>query len=632
MTVATFVQPNYLTQSASAYKAAIDAAISVLNSIGGDFAPHASTAPNMQVVIDAGRIFKPGGTIVSIAQQTTGALIAPVSNSRIDRIVVDSEDGVYSVLTGTESASPVAPAIPNGKLPVCQISMTVGMTVIANSIITDERTTYGPLAKLLRMPVEAVVAATSGFTREILLIDRGILFDCDCSNGPIELLLPDSAQAGNGFMIGLIKSDSTENRVTLTPSTTGETFNDGTLTKQVSVQNGTVILATDGLGQWYLAFDSSRTYNNVALTGSTTAENLSISGTATAPTAGIDTETTLISTTAFSIAQDERIVTRLALSNNHVLTPAVSKNINLNAVTYKTDTVQLVMVGNADGTDAYILYGTALNGISLTEATNPKNFNLHDVAVSSGTYIAVGNADGTDAYIITSSNASSWTERANPKNFNLTCVDANLAVAVAGGFPDGTDAYLVRSADSGATWSEITNANNGTISDIFYSSYHNAWIAVGGTNLAATYILRSTDNGVSFSQISTPNINSLGIICEVPGNHHLLALADGILTNQFLKSVDGGLTWTSEVLPTAQVLYNSVSLPNGVLLLSDYSCFYTEEGVRFYTVPNSESLSPRGGAFASSAGNYSVYMVGPADGTNPRILRTLSIPPKYGVI
>lgn len=267
MTVATFTQPNYLTQSASAYKAAIDAAIAVLNSIGGDFAPHASTAPNMQVVIDAGRIFKPGGSIISIAQQTTGALIAPITNPRIDRVVVDSEDGVYSVLTGTESASPVAPAIPNGKLPVCQISMTVGMTTIANSIITDERTTYGPLAKLLRMPVEQVNATTSGFTREVLLVDRGTLFDCDCSNGPIELLLPDSAQAGNGFMIGLIKSDATTNSVTLTPSTTGETFNDGALTKQVSAQNGAVILTTDGLGQWFLAFDSSRTYNNVTLTG-----------------------------------------------------------------------------------------------------------------------------------------------------------------------------------------------------------------------------------------------------------------------------------------------------------------------------------------------------------------------------
>lgn len=267
MTVATFTQPNYLTQSASAYKAALDAAIAVLQTIGGDFAPHAQSTPDMQLVVDAGRIFKPGGAMVSVDQQITGALIAPVSSPRIDRVVVDSESGVYSILTGTEAATPVAPTIPNGKLPVCQISMTVGMTTIANSIITDERTTYGPLAKLMRMPVEQVQSATTGFTREILLADRGILFDCDCSNGPIDIILPDSAQAGNGFMIGVMKSDSVANSVTLVPSTTGEAFNDGSATKQVSVQNGVVIITTDGLGQWYLAFDSSRTYSNVTLTG-----------------------------------------------------------------------------------------------------------------------------------------------------------------------------------------------------------------------------------------------------------------------------------------------------------------------------------------------------------------------------
>lgn len=279
MTVATFTQPNYLTQSASAYKAALDAAIAVLQTIGGDFAPHAQSSPNMQVVIDAGRIFKPGGTMVSVTQQITGALIAPVSNPRIDRIVVDSENGVYSVLTGAEAATPTAPTIPNGKLPVCQINMTVGMTTIANSIITDERTTYSPLARLMRMPVEQVQSATTGFTREILLTDRGILFDCDCSNGPINIILPDSAQAGNGFMIGVMKSDAVANSITLTPGITGETFNDGSATKQISVQNGVVIITTDGLGQWYLAFDSSRTYDNVTLTGDTTISgNLSISG------------------------------------------------------------------------------------------------------------------------------------------------------------------------------------------------------------------------------------------------------------------------------------------------------------------------------------------------------------------
>lgn len=270
MTVAKFLQPNFTTQSAAVYKAAIDAAIQVLQSIGGDFAPHAMDSPNMQIVIDAGRIFKPGGTLVSIGQQITGSLVAPVSNPRIDRVVIDSESGVYSVLTGTESISPVVPSITNGKLPCCQIAMTVGQTTIANSIITDERTTYSPLARLMRMPVEAINSTTGGFVREILLVDRGILFDCDCSNGPITISLPDTAQAGNGFMIGVIKTDPTANAIILVPSTTGESFPDG-VTKTISAQNGAGIVTTDGLGQWVLAFDSSRTYDNVTLTGTTTA-------------------------------------------------------------------------------------------------------------------------------------------------------------------------------------------------------------------------------------------------------------------------------------------------------------------------------------------------------------------------
>lgn len=369
MTVATFTQPNYLTQSASAYKAAIDAAIAVLNSIGGDFAPHASTAPNMQVVIDAGRIFKPGGSIISVAQQTTGALIAPITNPRIDRVVVDSEDGVYSVLTGTESASPVAPAIPNGKLPVCQISMTVGMTTIANSIITDERTTYGPLAKLLRMPVEQVNATTSGFTREVLLVDRGILFDCDCSNGPIELLLPDSAQAGNGFMVGLIKTDSTTNSVTLTPSTTGETFNDGALTKQVSAQNGAAVLTTDGLGQWYLAFDSSRTYNNVTLTG--TVQILPSGGGTN--NIGIGTEALDSITTG---------------SNNIAIGAKAGSAISSGAtnVAVGTQALELVTTGQANTAIGHLALSSVVTAGNLTAIGERALRN----AVSAGTSVAVG--------------------------------------------------------------------------------------------------------------------------------------------------------------------------------------------------------------------------------------------------
>lgn len=61
---------------------------------------------------------------------------------RVDRVVVDVVTGVASrvagtAVTGSPSATP--PAIPAGKLPICQVRITSDDTVILNSMITDER-------------------------------------------------------------------------------------------------------------------------------------------------------------------------------------------------------------------------------------------------------------------------------------------------------------------------------------------------------------------------------------------------------------------------------------------------------------------------------------------------------------
>lgn len=139
MTVAKFTQPNYLTQTAAAYKAAIDAAIAVLATVGGDYACHAKDTPDMQVLVDAGQLFLANSTLISNAQQTSATIVAPVSNPRIDRIVINDQTGVVSVITGSEAASPTAPAITAGTRPIAQILLQTSSTVIANSMITDER-------------------------------------------------------------------------------------------------------------------------------------------------------------------------------------------------------------------------------------------------------------------------------------------------------------------------------------------------------------------------------------------------------------------------------------------------------------------------------------------------------------
>ncbi|HYL31997.1 MAG TPA: tail fiber protein [Stellaceae bacterium] len=138
MTVAQFLQTNYTTQTGTAYPLAIDADWAVAARLIDNFAPHAQPAPDMTVALDAGHFFN-GAALTEVAAQGTGAITAPVANPRIDRVVVDRVTGAVSVVTGTEAASPVPPAIPAGKAPVAQVLLQTTSTAIANSMLTDER-------------------------------------------------------------------------------------------------------------------------------------------------------------------------------------------------------------------------------------------------------------------------------------------------------------------------------------------------------------------------------------------------------------------------------------------------------------------------------------------------------------
>lgn len=102
------------------------------------FDPHEASTPDMTVVLSAGRI-QHQGNIASVAEQTTTAFTAPTTNPRIDRIVIDIITGVYSVITGTEAASPVVPDLTIGKIAIAQVLLQTSSTSITGSMITDER-------------------------------------------------------------------------------------------------------------------------------------------------------------------------------------------------------------------------------------------------------------------------------------------------------------------------------------------------------------------------------------------------------------------------------------------------------------------------------------------------------------
>lgn len=138
MTVGTFVQPDFSTQSPTEVKTNITNAIAVFLRLAGAFAPHEQSSPNMTVAVDAGALLVVN-TLTEVGAQSTGTITAPTTNPRYDRVVINSITGTVSVITGVEAASPVAPAITDGTLPVCCVHLTVGMTTITNAAIYDER-------------------------------------------------------------------------------------------------------------------------------------------------------------------------------------------------------------------------------------------------------------------------------------------------------------------------------------------------------------------------------------------------------------------------------------------------------------------------------------------------------------
>jgi len=129
------VLPNATSDEPSQYKANLDAAINALARPGFAFAPSAQDTPNMTVRVEAGALLT-GTTRTEVAAQSTGTITPPSAHPRIDLVYIDKTTGAVGVVTGTEASIPAEPALPNGKLPVALVHLTVGMTAITNGTKT----------------------------------------------------------------------------------------------------------------------------------------------------------------------------------------------------------------------------------------------------------------------------------------------------------------------------------------------------------------------------------------------------------------------------------------------------------------------------------------------------------------
>jgi len=202
-----------------------------------------------------------------------------------------------------------------------------------------------------------------------------------------------------------------------------------------------------------------------------------------------------------------------------------------------------VAVGNADGTDAYIV--TSTDGITWTERSNPKNYDLYGIAHNGSLFVAVGAADGTGAYIVTSSDGITWIERSNPKNFALNSVvyDSNNSLFIAVGAADGTDAYIVTSSD-GITWTERSNPKNFALKDIATDN-SGLLIAVGDADGTDAYIITSPD-GITWTERSNPkNFRLLGVAYN-QNMKYWVAGGDSDGSDAYILASNDGLSWVEQ--------------------------------------------------------------------------------------
>lgn len=93
--------------------------------------------PDMTVAITAGEA-KVDGVDVKWSSQNSGTITAPAVNDRFDVVVINSDSSV-SVVTGSESATPIYPPITQLQKAVKVITLTAATATITDTIMVDAR-------------------------------------------------------------------------------------------------------------------------------------------------------------------------------------------------------------------------------------------------------------------------------------------------------------------------------------------------------------------------------------------------------------------------------------------------------------------------------------------------------------
>lgn len=144
-----------------------------------------------------------------------------------------------SVVAGTPSGSPVAPATPAGSVKLAEVLVTASTGISGSSAVTDKRIRYKkPTGTVATRSVSAAATAD---------VDDGVIL-ANAAGGAFSVTLPPVASS-SGKRLVIKKIDSSGNAVTVQAN--AAEIIDGVNTQVISAQYTTIAVICDG-SAWYL--------------------------------------------------------------------------------------------------------------------------------------------------------------------------------------------------------------------------------------------------------------------------------------------------------------------------------------------------------------------------------------------
>ena len=110
--------------------------------------PRQQASPDLTLYVSDASVYF-GNTRVDFAGGNSPSFTAPASNPRIDVLSINSA-GTLVRTAGAEAASPVAPAVPTGDIPICQVYNVVGQTKLYESNVAGSGYIYKDIRPGLR--------------------------------------------------------------------------------------------------------------------------------------------------------------------------------------------------------------------------------------------------------------------------------------------------------------------------------------------------------------------------------------------------------------------------------------------------------------------------------------------------